>query len=598
MPYFRTANLILLAIAAGAVMPAQETSTPDDPARVGVPRDWSHRHQIFTQAENFDRLSEIQLDARFWHQVYNQTTRTIEGPARNHASKSPVRLSPMAVGKSALDALPTPDEPAVDWGESMGTAGLTFTNLNSYPAKYSFNVANPVPSCTGDYVVFTLPTPTTTRFNVVAFKNLYVNNAGTGSCPGTKPQILFAYNASQNGGSMTSSPSLSLDGKQIAVIENAAAAQFHVIKWRAGDVSTTFGNPYNAAKMVNCATNGAVAPCEWNVVYSTGRATLSAPFIDYATDTAYVSDDIGKVYSIKPVFGGGQPVVTSTVAIAGSTTMTPPVYDSVSKNVFVADGTGKLYYIRTSAASAGTCISGSAPCQGSTTLTVATGAAVIEAPTVDSTNGKVYVYSRSAPTAGNSSVVQAGTTLAGASVATIGPSGTQIVYGGAFSNNYYTSPATGMLYVCGTNAANIPQLYGISFTGTTMNAGGAAKGPLSLATATAACGPVTEVFNQSTSKDELYLSVSTRCTTGITGGCMRRFDITAGFPSAATNTVAEAGGTMGIIVDNVKNNLNGNDAETNIYFVTRSAQSCSKHTDGTATATSNCAVKLTQSALQ
>jgi len=588
MPVSRTVRLIAYGLLSSAALFGQD----DSAGRIGVPRDWSHSHQILPQPATYERLTEIQADPRYWHQAQTAATRTVE---RRELPRQSVSSH-----ASALDTTPAPTGvlPDVDWGESLGTAALTYTNLNSYPAKYSFNVANPAPDCTNDYVLFTLPTATSTRFNLVAFNNLYVNATGTGSCPGTLPKILFAYNASQNGGPLNSSPSLSLDGKQIAFVESATASQFHVVKWRSGDVSTTFGNPYNAAKMANCATNGAVAPCEWSVTYSTGKSTLAAPFIDYTNDVAYVSDDIGKVYAIKPVFGGGAPAVAWSVSISGSTLMTPPVYDSVSKNVFVADAAGKLYYIRTSSAASGTCATGSTPCLGSPSLTVSSGAAVVEAPTVDSSNGKVYVFARSSPAGGNSSVVQASTTLGSTSVATMGPAGSQIVYGGSFSNNYYNSPATGMLYVCGTNSSNIPQLYGISFTGTTMNSGAAAKGPLALATATAACGPVTEVYNQSLSKDELYVSVTTRCTSTITGGCMRQFDITSAFPTAATNTVAETGGTLGIIVDNVQNKLHSNASETNIYFVTRSSQSCSKHTDGTATATSSCAVKLTQSALQ
>ena len=141
---------------------------------------------------------------------------------------------------------------------------------------------------------------------------------------------------------------------------------------------------------------------------------------------------------------------------------------------------------------------------------------------------------------------------------------------------------------------NIPNLYAISFTGSTMNAGTPAHGPLALANSHTFCSPLTEVYNQTTSKDELYLSVAATCTATINGGCMEFFDITNGFPSAtAVTPVAETGGTSAIIIDNVS----GVASATNIYFLTLNTQSCATYT-GSTSSQNNCAVKLTQTALQ
>ena len=77
-------------------------------------------------------------------------------------------------------------------------------------------------------------------------------------------------------------------------IENSSSARFNVVNWKAGQVNTTtFGKPYNSSVLPNCATNGAVAPCEYSVQYSSKKsASISAPFVDYAAgDTAYVTDD-------------------------------------------------------------------------------------------------------------------------------------------------------------------------------------------------------------------------------------------------------------------------------------------------------------------
>ena len=588
----RTAGLICTV--AGTLLMAAEPPAEADAGRVGVPRDWSHRHVVFARPATFERLAELQNDARFWHQTYKaimplyqqERHATPNVPAAHRQDREPDDPTKATNGSGVK----------IDWGESMGVASLTYGDAGNYPAKYSFDVSNPKPDCTNDFVVFALPTATSARANLVAYNNLYVDNDGKGTCPGTLPAALFTYNASQNGGALLSSPSLSLNGKQIAFVENAASAQFHVLKWKAGDVAGIFGAPVNAARMVNCAANGAVAPCEYSVIYDKGSATLSSAWIDYASDTAYVSSDAGKIVAISPVFGGGQPVVTFTVTLDG-TNLTAPVYDSVSKNVFAADRMGTLYYIRTAPASAGTCAAGLPPCVGARTLSVANNNAIVEAPVVDSGSGTVFAFSSNGPGVPNSTVVQTTTTLSSSGIATIGPVGSQNVRAGTFDNNYFNSPSTGLLYMCGTAAGNIPQLYGIQFTGTLMNVGAAAKGPLALATGTASCSALTEVLNQSSNQDQLYLSVDSKCSATIPGGCVKRFDITGGFPAGSSNAAAETGGTTGMVVDNVSNGASGNVGQSNIYFVTKSPQTCPKYTGGT-NATGNCAVKLTQNALQ
>lgn len=560
---------------------ADELPSPEPAGRVGVPYDWTHRHVVFAQPQTFERLREVQSDPRYWHQVYRREL-AVSTQVAVHTPPLRPNLKP-------------------DWGMSLGTAALTFTNLVSYPAKYSFNASNPTPSCTNDYVVFTLPTSTSTKINVMGFNNLYVNSAGTGLCSGTVPTAIFAYNASQSSGPMNSSPVLSLDGTKIAFVEDASSAQFHVLHWTSGNVSATFGSPFNSSAMANCATNGDVAPCEYSVTYASTTATLSAPYVDYANDIAYVTDDTGHVSAITPVFGSGTPAIKSgyPVAVSGSTNMTPPVYDSQSKNVFVADKKGNLYYIRTVSGSSGTCSSGSPPCLGLTTLSIVSNKQICEAPLVDSTSGTVFVFANNSGSS-TSTVTQASTVLTNSKVANIGQATSQNIYAGTFNNAYISSgPNSGLLYACGAAASsNIPSLYAISFTGTTMNTGTPAHGPLALATATAACLPLTEVYNQGTSNsDLLFAGVSTKCSASITGGCVQSFNITSGFPSANMNIVAETGGTTGIIVDNVANGSSSTANQANIYFISQGTQSCTKNTGGT-NASGNCAIKLTQTGLQ
>jgi hypothetical protein len=277
-------------------------------------------------------------------------------------------------------------------------------------------------------------------FNIIAYNNLYVSAAGGGRfCTGTAPKAIFEYNASSAGGTLNGSPVLSLDGTLIAFIENTTAllggAVLHVLKWRSGDIQTLdllFPEPFNLIALTDCTTNGAAAPCEYNLQYtpsaSRNTATLSAPFVDYRSDTGYVSDDRGNVYAISPVFTatpGHPPVVLAgwPVNVGASVVLTPPVYDGVSKNVFVASSTGSEFFIKTIGSTTGSCSSGSPPCVGSNTLAFTGGGSIVEGPVVDSGSGRVWVFGTQTGGTSGSYVVQTDTQLGPSSVAAaqIGP---------------------------------------------------------------------------------------------------------------------------------------------------------------------------------
>jgi len=156
--------------------PAQAIKGRLPAGRTGVPYDWSHRHLVFSEPASPVTLGAIEQDSRFWQQV---NRKFYAGRMRNPAPSA-----------SAFKHRPERPAPAkFDWSESLGT--LDFANLVNYPAKYSFDVANPFPDCVNDYVVYTLPTANPSAFNLIAFNNLYVNNEGTANCLGTTPSVLF-----------------------------------------------------------------------------------------------------------------------------------------------------------------------------------------------------------------------------------------------------------------------------------------------------------------------------------------------------------------------------------------------------------------------
>jgi hypothetical protein len=490
----------------------------------------------------------------------------------------------------------------------MSTSFTSFST-SKFAAKYFFNSSNPTPSCTNDYAVYATASINGSPFNLVAFTNLYLNASGGSSfCPGTTPKLLFSYDTSTASppGEVNGSPALSLDGTQIAFIETSTEADFHVLKWAAATSTPTF--PGNTGTVGNCAVNGTL-PCQYTLVYTGNHsANISSPFVDYSTDTAYVTDDVGNVYAISPVFGGGAPAIRTGWPSAGinvgvSTPLTAPAYDSVSAKVFVAGGNGKLYFIKTT----GTCGATAAPCLGGSV--VASASAITTPPIIDSTTQKVLVFSSSAPVGSGvfgASVVQIDTSLGARVVAGIGGGFINTIGLGDFNDTYYSlgaSASGAALYVCGDNIlADAGVLYAFPFNATptvgTLNPIPVVGSPLPLTSSLilqGGCSPITESFNQSTSNDRIFLGVTANCNTGDAAGCIQSYDITNGFPAAAAAHAAEPGGTSGIVIDNVADQSAGAQITTDIYFLNAGSQSCNKYSGGTTGG--NCAVSMTQSGL-
>ena len=378
---FDQCSLLLLVLVSGTMQswsegqPATENNESATTSGMSVVSDWSHRHVVFSESHigiDADVSIQIQNERRYWLQK-----------ARHTAQRSTDSRSLGALSNFAQSPADNRNEKRLrrDWSQTFQTGGTVYTLTSpTYPAKFSFT--NSTPNCTNDYVVFTLPTGSSTfpgNFNVIAFNNLYVSTAGGSSfCPGTAPQAIFEYNASTAGGPINGSPVLSLDGTLVAFVENATAlnggAVFHVLKWHSGDIQTVdtkFPNAFNNAALANCATNGGIAPCQYSFQYtpsgSRQPATLSSPFVDYTNDVAYVTDDGGNVSAISPVFGAtpaNPPTLVSgwPVNVGASSALTPPVYDPVSKNVFVSSSAGTEYFVKTSGSAVGSCSAGSPPC--------------------------------------------------------------------------------------------------------------------------------------------------------------------------------------------------------------------------------------------
>jgi hypothetical protein len=537
-------------------------------------RDWSTRHVVFTGLTPGNLGSAVGADPRAWHSWAEHALYTFK-PSRRGERELPTDRYHRQRRRHKKELL-------ADWDIPIGGAVGPW----AFPAKFGFDV-DATPDCTNDYVVFPTSNPGTPGLSgvaptLIAFNNLYTGPGPTGICPSpstpaTLPSVLFAYNTTTTTqGKADLSPVLSLDGKKVAFVESNDSftsdyAAFHVLTWVAGEGTATA-----AALPGDCFPGHS---CMATLVLSTTHSdSRSSPFVDYAHDTAYVSDDGGVLHKITPVFNGTPVEITGNgwpVQLAPAPDrVNSPVYDSVSGRIFVTDANNTTLYV----------VDGGS---GTILKKVSLSAFFVSDLIVDSTNQTVFVFL--ADSSFNLAVEQIDTSGALLRRLVVAPIGGNLnVFTGALDQNYFTSPSTGSLYFAG--AVNFhASLYSVGFTGTTMNA--SFSGPLVLSTSatTSVPGSLTEFFNPSLSgsPDRLFVGIDANCVNGSADGCIESFDISNGFPSAilSSRTLGTSGGSLsvsGIIIDNVSS----------------SAQASSIYFESFPQGSSQSAIKLTQLDLQ
>ena len=535
-----------------------------------VPHDWSHEYLIFSTPGDAATASQAQQDQRYWHQLYWRNAPAIAAAARTQKGMSTPGSDPSPT--------PLPDGALnEDWQENLGRGASA--GANQFPAKFSFNSGTAYcgNATTPDYVAFnTGLAGSSSQATVVAYYNLY------SGCTGAVPQIYWQYNT---GGTAATSIALSLDGTQIAYVQNnpSGSASLVLLKWSKSPTLKTL------TRVTHANYRACTAPCMTTIAMDSHTDTNSFPFYDFGHDQIYVGDDNGTLYKFDGVFIGtpAKDTTWASKTVSAGDKLTSPVYDSVTGYVFVGTSKGVFRsYKGTSGAAAGT----------SGTL----GNSIADAPLVDSVGGKAYVFVGH-DTRGDSGVYQFSTSFTSGSGTeqTLGPSTTgATLYHGTFDNIYYSStngtlPA-GNLYVCGAES---------SFTGADAifrfpilaNVFKPQAGSVEVANSgrflatPPACSPLTEFFNSPA--DWIFLSVPQSGTAkGCTGACVYSFNVASGsLPANPTAGVAESGGSSGIIIDN--------DAVTagasQIYFTTLDNQTCK-----TSGGTGGCAVQASQSALK
>ena len=312
----RILRAVLLLACVGAVAQAQDQPRQQHVGRV---QDWSFRHVVLSGGLPAADLDKAQAEPRILFRL-----------AERNLHRVPVRTGAKGLdrGDRGPRRRPRPRsrDLKIDWSVPLG-AGIVAPYM--FPAKYSFDI-NETPDCTNDYVVFGLNVAGATggQANVIGLRNLYSGTAPAGLCPGAGATFYWAYNGSTAGGSVLTSPVVSLDGTKVAYVESAAgSAVFHVLKWKSGEGTSATAS---AAPTLNGACT-ATSSCLKSVTFSAGStATLASPWVDYSADKAFVGSDNGIIYRISCVFNcalNTQPAVdwsfTLPVAGTGGASATP-----------------------------------------------------------------------------------------------------------------------------------------------------------------------------------------------------------------------------------------------------------------------------------
>ncbi|MFZ3340581.1 MAG: hypothetical protein WA609_17845 [Terriglobales bacterium] len=546
---------------------------------VGRVTDWSSHHLVVSGGPSAANLKAAETEPRILFQLADRNLVRAQGgqlrfspPAPEPATELPRTLDGGGGGPLSTNSSLTHR----DWSVSLGNGSVS---LSKSPAKYSFSISG-TPSCTADFAVFALNVAGATngQANIVGIDELYSGTGPNGLC-GTAPTVTWAYNGSTKGGSVLTSPTISLDGTKIAYVESAAGSSvFHVLTVKAGQGTVTKATAPTANGACTATTS-----CLVSTTYSsTVTTTLADAWVDYQTDKAFVASDDGKISRISCVFKcvlNAQPTLdwTYTLPVAGTGGAQPvpngPVYDYPSGRLFVGDQLGELWVINagggTPTLNAGPVMIGGGGCTtahppgrtGTGGDCTATGTAygIPDAIMLDASGGaqKIFALSGNNGNTGATAVLaQLSMNLSAEVTVALGQGGVNL-YHGAFNNAYWgATPATsGDLFVCGTGSADTtPWIYWVGFSSyptmdSTLAGSVTRSGP-----AGAPCVPFTEFYNTNINlggvpghHDELMGGIVAAGTSGL----MITDDISVLPLLQGLNDVTEAGGVSGVIVDNI-----------------------------------------------
>jgi hypothetical protein len=577
----------------------------EEPAHLGYPHDWSSHHVLAPGKHPEDSLAAGARDPRH---VYNMVMRQVADQRwRHRVGRLPKRMK-------------------IDWSVSLENG---YVPRKNFPAKYQFNVT--AENCNADYVVFGLTVTSGTQANLVGINNLYT--AASPKCNNGTPWVAFAYNtALQTGEQITTSPTISGDGRKVAFVSSTGSATYFHVLALPNPIPTPpsqTGSVLSPQTPTTCAGGPTTPGCMTTLLVTNAAGdSNSSTWVDYQSDTAYVGADNGVLYKIFPVFNHiTAPALVNdaanwpvTVSTQSNSVLTDPIVDTTSGKIFLGDGTGYLYSVnianpaKTYSAVQTIGWAGHGP-----------GTGVVDSPIVvndpaNSTTDQVFAFTGCSSVLGIGGAVTqvpanfttgsptTSNTVDLGSASGIGDCTTDNLLSGTFDNKFWLNGSTsGHLIACGfvsgTTAHSLipsnPKMYFFPFANHIITSTGSSTFVVDT-TVGDECAPLTEFYDGTT--DRLFFGVGGPSTP--TEGFIESSTITTSLSTptcggTATSSCVKApaalGGTSGIVIDNQVSN-----GGTNIYFTTLAPGSVNSQKCNVTGGSSNpyCAVKLTQSALQ
>ena len=272
---------------------SQGQTSQDSQAVVHLPTDWSHHHLVFSNPATDEQLRRVQQDPRYWQQLFRRSQATPPEAELGGALTSELQSDSKTTHASKNHRLKR------DWTMNMGSGATV--GAGQYPGKFGFDVTTS--SCPNDFALFnTSLAGSATQASIIAYNNLYTG------CTAIPPSGYWAYNT--NGGTISTSVTLSLDGSQLAFVQDqGGVATLVLLKW-IQNASSTAGSP---AQLTISTSPISASGCSWaGSFFSSTTITCTDAYFTAAFD-------VGATITGGGLFGG-----QTITAVNSSTQVTVP----------------------------------------------------------------------------------------------------------------------------------------------------------------------------------------------------------------------------------------------------------------------------------
>ncbi len=317
----------------------------------GVPDDWSHRHVVFSDPGTEQDAIQNGHYAE-WKRTVNEPRYVIQQLKKNLPVRGPAAIDAEYRARWISDATGGPskgsalsfgfgprfgrpgapfrlrsERPAIQKDWSMTSGGIGGLLPNHFAAKYGFlptSGSKTQESCS-DFVVF--PTGivgSSTQATLVVYNNLY-----TGTCS-TVPSILLSINT---GGLSNTSPTVSLDGKQVAYVQSTSSTT------GTGGYSTTNANFTTTTALPSSIVGSLLTSGSSGIPTGTTIATYNPTT---KTGTLSATPTVTHASATLTITGQAQ-LVLVRIGTGGGTAVGSPVSPTLTTNAAYHACTGPCY---------------------------------------------------------------------------------------------------------------------------------------------------------------------------------------------------------------------------------------------------------------